>query len=214
MRANYKECDVIIGYQTIHLMPGQFIFGLNSASKDLRLSIQSLRTCLDYLKRSENITVQSTNKYSIITIVNWDTYQSVGDESNSQDNTIATNQQQTNNKPTTTDKKVKKVKNGKKIKKQNADALFVLPDWIPEETWAAYMALREKKRAAKTTYALNLIVKELIKIKETHNHDPVTVLNKSIKNGWIDVYPLKESDIVEQKKSKWFPDRPASGRMQ
>lgn len=142
MRANYKECDVIIGYQAIHLMPGQFIFGLNSASKDLRLSIQSLRTCLDYLKRSENITVQSTNKYSIITIVNWDTYQSVGDESNSQDNTIATNQQQTNNKPTTTDKKVKKEKNTTCA--QNFESF-----------WKAYPKKKAKPEALKAFQKIN-----------------------------------------------------------
>jgi len=69
---------------------------------------------------------------------------------------------------------------------------FVLPDWIPEETWKAYLEIRNKKKAAKTVYALNLVIKELQKIKKEHGHNPVDVLNKSIKSGWTDVYPLKD----------------------
>jgi hypothetical protein len=75
-------------------------------------------------------------------------------------------------------------------KKQNADA-FVLPEWIPKKTWTEYLKTRKKKKAAETKYALDLVISELQKIKTTHNHDPVDVLNKSIKSGWIDVYPLK-----------------------
>jgi hypothetical protein len=71
---------------------------------------------------------------------------------------------------------------------------FVLPDWIPEETWQAYMGVRNRKKASKTTYALNLIIKELVKIKTKHGHDPIDVLNKSIQSGWPDVYPLKENN--------------------
>ena len=70
-------------------------------------------------------------------------------------------------------------------------ATFILPNWIPIETWQSYLEVRTKKRAAKTNNALNLIVKELEKIKRIHNQDPVEVLNKSIRSGWTDVYPLK-----------------------
>jgi hypothetical protein len=87
-----------------------------------------------------------------------------------------------------------KVKESKVKKNKEGCALFVLPDYIPQETWAAYMAVRVKKKAAQTPYALNLIISELEKIKKTHNHDPVDVLNKSIKSGWIDVYPLKTEE--------------------
>lgn len=68
---------------------------------------------------------------------------------------------------------------------------FILPDFIPKDTWDAYIQVRKKKRAADTTYALNLVIRELEKIKQTHNHDPVDVLNQSIVSGWTDVYPLK-----------------------
>lgn len=67
--------------------------------------------------------------------------------------------------------------------------VFILPSWIPEETWKAYLEVRNKKRAAKTTYALNLIIKELEKYKPNQLDN----LNQSIKNGWTDIYPMKEN---------------------
>jgi hypothetical protein len=33
--------------------------------------------------------------------------------------------------------------------------VFILPKWIPEETWSEYLKTRDKKKAAKTSYALN-----------------------------------------------------------
>lgn len=81
------------------------------------------------------------------------------------------------------------------------DKEFILPDWIPIETWQAYMEVRNKKKASKTPYALNLIVKELIKIKSQYNHDPIAVINKSIQSGWTDVYPLKENKQINFSKT-------------
>ncbi|MGV8059793.1 MAG: hypothetical protein AB2L12_17505 [Smithellaceae bacterium] len=71
--------------------------------------------------------------------------------------------------------------------------VFVLPGWISVETWKAFLEVRKKKKAAGTDYALKLIVLELEKIKKEYGHDPIEVLNKSIKSGWSDVYPLKTS---------------------
>ena len=75
---------------------------------------------------------------------------------------------------------------------------FVLPTWIPEETWKAYLEVRNKKKAAKTTYALNLIIKKLEKIRLENKDYPVAVLNQSITGGWSDVYPLKKSEPQKQ----------------
>jgi hypothetical protein len=78
-------------------MPGDFIFGLNKASKETNISVQSIRTLLDFLKTSQNLTIKSTNKFSIISIVKWDTYQTEETEINTQTNKPLTNNQQTTN---------------------------------------------------------------------------------------------------------------------
>jgi hypothetical protein len=69
---------------------------------------------------------------------------------------------------------------------------FVLPAWIDPELWDAHQAVRRKKRAAETTYALNLLVAELAKFRAA-GHDPDEALRKSIRSGWSDVFePQKQ----------------------
>jgi len=92
--------------------------------------------------------------------------------------------------------KDKRIKN--KENNTPPEGVFVLPSWIPEETWKAYLEVRNKKKAAKTPYALNLIIKKLEKIRHENKDYPVAVLNQSITSGWSDVYPLKKDNIQKQ----------------
>ena len=72
---------------------------------------------------------------------------------------------------------------------------FVLPGWIPADTWAAFMETRKAKKARSTDYALGLIVKSLERFKAA-GHDPVDVLDNSIKAGWSDVYAPKTTAAI------------------
>lgn len=54
---------------------GQIIAGRKSLSDNLGISEQKIRTALSNLKNSNEITISTTTKYSIITIVNYDKYQ-------------------------------------------------------------------------------------------------------------------------------------------
>jgi len=67
---------------------------------------------------------------------------------------------------------------------------FVLPEWIPGDTWAAYLKTRTGKLAKNEPHALGLIVKDLETFR-AKGHDPVTVLNNSIKGGWAGVFEPK-----------------------
>ena len=81
--------------------------------------------------------------------------------------------------------------NRKEPKDTRADATgFVLPGWIPADAWAAFMETRKAKKAKSTPYALGLIVKSLEAFRAA-GHNPLDILNASIKAGWSDVYPPK-----------------------
>jgi hypothetical protein len=86
LKASYKEVDTIVGLQVVHLMPGQFIFGRKKAARDLGLSEREIRTIIEFLKKAGNLTIKATSKFSVITIINWHTYQS-DDDTNDQQTT-------------------------------------------------------------------------------------------------------------------------------
>jgi len=67
---------------------------------------------------------------------------------------------------------------------------FDLPDWIPPDTWAAYCKVRTGKKAKNEPHALGLIVKDLERFRSA-GHDPIEVLNNSIKSGWAGVFEPK-----------------------
>lgn len=67
----------------------------------------------------------------------------------------------------------------------------MIPVWITPESWDAFEEMRKKIKAPLTIYASKLIIRELCKLKAM-GEDPQECLDQSIRNGWRDVYPLKD----------------------
>lgn len=86
---------------------GSFITSYENLAFELGLTVQQIRTAINKLKSTGEITYQSTSQYSIITVKNWDEYQ----PDNTQNNKQITNEQQTNNKQITTTIECKNDKN-------------------------------------------------------------------------------------------------------
>jgi len=98
MKANHKkDFKCVVGFQEVVLQPGQFIFGLKKAAEETCLSMQNIRTGLTFLKKYKNLTIKSTNKFSIVSVINWDIYQQQEKEINKQTNTRVTSSQQASN---------------------------------------------------------------------------------------------------------------------
>lgn len=113
MKASYK--NRCIGFASgkggieIDIGPGQFVFGRDSAAKELKMDPSTVWKRINKLKNLENITIESNKQYSLITINNWATYQEENIESNSESNRQVTGKEQASN----TNKKDKKEKNNK-----------------------------------------------------------------------------------------------------
>jgi len=71
IRANYKPSK----WRGIDIKRGQLLTGRKQLSKWTGISEQTIRTCIERLKSTSEITIQSTNKYSVISICNYDKYQ-------------------------------------------------------------------------------------------------------------------------------------------
>lgn len=88
---------------------GSFLTGRNLLAKQTGLSVQSVRTALEHLKLTNELTIKSTKQGTVIYINKYDDYQSREVQS-----TIKpTNEQPTSNQRVTTNKKDKNIKNDK-----------------------------------------------------------------------------------------------------
>ena len=86
--------------EQIELLTRQLTAGRKQLAVSVGLSERNIRTCLDKLTKLEITTIKPTNKYSLITILNWDTYQMLNNE----------NDQQTANDRPTGDQRVTTIK--------------------------------------------------------------------------------------------------------
>lgn len=117
---------------------GQLLTNLKDIQKDTGISLQSVRTCLKRLVKTKEITVEPTNKYSIITVCNYDNYQCMPD---ADDNQLTSNEQANIIQQTSTEqsadtqstlykeynKNIKKEKKEKKEKNTDkANALYAI----------------------------------------------------------------------------------------
>lgn len=94
LKANWKEAK----FMGETIPRGSFVTSLDSLGKELGLSVQEIRTALKHLISTGELTSKSTNKYRIITVVNYEMYQQVNKQPNSP---LTSNQQATNNQLTT-----------------------------------------------------------------------------------------------------------------
>ncbi len=110
LKVNYEDK----AWHGIIVKRGQLITSLKSLSRDTGLSIQNIRTSLDKLKSTGELTDQSTNRFRLLTIVKYEEYQSRDMEVTSQSTSKLTSNQQATNKQLTTTKEIKEIKEEKK----------------------------------------------------------------------------------------------------
>ena len=88
--ATFKPSKRIVSGQPVFLEPGQAIFARRRAAQELALTERKCRTSLDMLVNMEIVTHKTTRTCTIISFVNWQTYQQeecTGDPHNDQQTT-------------------------------------------------------------------------------------------------------------------------------
>lgn len=98
-------------WQGLTIDTGELITSIATLSKELNISVRQTRTALDKLQACHAIDKQTTNKYTLIKVLNYSKYQSTEDFGDKHIDNQATNERQTNDKQTTTTKELKNNRN-------------------------------------------------------------------------------------------------------
>lgn len=133
LKANHSEAT----HQGTTIKRGQLKTGLDKLHSETKITIQTLRTCLKRMEKTEEINMQVTNKYRIITICNYDTYQDSQQATNKQTNKQLTSNQQATNKQLTANNNDNKDNN-----ENNDNKLF-------NEFWDKYHLITGKQKTDK-----------------------------------------------------------------
>lgn len=175
LKANHKEKK----YRGMVLKVGTIITSRDILAFETSLSVQQVRTALDKLKSTNEITIKTSSQGTIIEVINYAKYQLVTSE--------VTNKQPTSNQQVTTNKNDKKEKNEKEV---------ILDSWI------------EYRKSAKKTLTQQSIKSILVKMENYTNEQCKFVINKSIEQGWQGLFwdniqTIQEVNEPKKWKAPW-----------
>lgn len=171
LKANHKQKR----YKGLELKIGTIITSRDILAIETGLSVQQIRTALDKLKSTNEVTIKTSSQGTIIEVVNYAKYQLVTNE--------VTIKEPTSNQQVTTNKNVKKEKNEKEI---------ILDSWI------------DYRKSAKKALTKQSIDSILVKMENYTNEQCKFVINNSIEQGWQGLFWDKIQTIQEvNEPKKW-----------
>jgi hypothetical protein len=131
--ANWKDDN----FRNILIKRGSLTTGRKKLADDTGLTQQEIRTAITKLKSTNEITTKATNKYTVITVVNYNKYQ--GD-----DNTSNQPINQPSTKPTTTTKELKEVSTNNIVVRVPYNQ--ILKTWNETKELASIRLLTDKRK--------------------------------------------------------------------
>jgi len=175
LKANHKEKR----FKGMELKIGTVITSRDILAIETGLSVRQIRTALDKLKTTNEVTINTNSQGTIIELVNYKKYQLTTNE--------LTNERPMNDQQTTTNKNEKKEKNEKEV---------ILDSWI------------EYRKAAKKSLTQQSIKSILIKMNDYTNEQCKFVINKSIEQGWQGLFwdniqTIQEINEPKKWKAPW-----------
>lgn len=106
-KANYEDKK----WHGVFVKRGSFVTSYENLAFETGLTVRQVRTALNKLKTTGEVTHKSTSQYSIIVVNNYEKYQANDKQIDKQ----ATNERQTNDKQATTTKEIEEIKKEKNI---------------------------------------------------------------------------------------------------
>jgi hypothetical protein len=163
LKANHKDRR----FKGIELKAGSVVTSRDILAIETGLSVQQIRTSLDKLKLTNEITSETSSKGTIIQLVNYEKYQIVTSET--------TEEQPKNNQRVTTNKNVNKEKN---TIYSFLDSL--IQNGFDEKLSRDWMEVRKQRKAVNTETAFNDFLTQVQK----HGGNKNEILKTCVERSW------------------------------
>ena len=201
--ANHKD----VKYNGFIVKRGQLFRSVTDIREDMHWNVgwrkitykkHECENAMKYLRQADMIATTRAVRGAVITIINYDTYQNPklykAEENAELHDTHEPERSRTINK----NERMKEERKNKKEIFSEPDPLKFpyLADTIFNSEFSEYLKGRKRKA---TNRAIELALTDLHSFnKET----AILMIQNSIKNGWIGIFPIKDSINIQQKKEK------------
>ena len=157
-----------------------------------KATYSQIKHCIEYLKHARQIATQKMTRGVLVTIVNYDFYQTIDNYYYAESQTERkTKGKQKENKSHTINKNDKNGKN--EIKEKSV--IFL-------KAWKDFKEMRKKIKKPMTEKAEEMLLNNLNKLSSNEN-EQVAILNQSTFHCWQGVYKLKADPQDDEAQPKW-----------
>lgn len=180
LNATHTECDMIFNGKRIMLKAGQLITGRKSISERFNISESKVQRVMKKLEIEQQIEQQTCSKNRLISIVNWNLYQSTEHQV----------EQQVNNNRTTSEQQVntnKNVKNDKNVKNNTIDYHLIIDQYNNRcSKLPTLQKLTDKRKASMRTFLKEYTLDEMLEVFDRANESEFLTNGKwSCNFDWI-----------------------------
>jgi len=91
LKASHKRRETIVGLQNVTIEAGDFIFGRYVSGKELKMSPSKTYRQLLFLKDVGYLNIKTTNKFTVVSVINWKKYQVVNNKRTTNEQQMDTN---------------------------------------------------------------------------------------------------------------------------
>lgn len=205
LTANWNDREEILGGKPIICKAGQFTTGRKQLSKETGISESKIERLLTYFEKTEQqIEQQKTNTNRLISILNWDKYQVIEQQT----------KQRVNNNRTTSEQRVntlKEYKEDEELKKEETNTCFSFDDF-----WKMYAKSADKIKCQKLYDKITEKEREDIKVKlpiylstikdKKFQKNPHTYLYGKCWNDIDDVSEMQNEDESQETLKELYPN--------
>lgn len=184
---------------------GQRVVSVKKLSEELGITVRQVRTAIDKLVMTNDLTNSKFAECNVLTLVNYDKYQSVTNEMANVGQTSdkrLTNRRQTSDKSMTTTKEYKEREEYKEYKEIKKEEKKKQPSESPfdkieneklKQVLSDFKDMRKAMKKPMTEKAEQLLLDKLNNLSKDEA-EQIKIVELSIVNNWLSVYPLKQGN--------------------
>ncbi len=201
------------GESEVFVKRGQFIFGRNSASEELKMKPSTIYKRMIKLKNIGNLELKSNTHYSIVTICNWEKYQNIKSAKEQAKEQASSRQVAGKEQASSTNNNEKNDNNEKNEDKRNISGeAKVVIEYLNTTCNRNYQKLDEVKARLND----GATVEECIRVIDVKKQDPYFIQNPHFmrpktlfkKSNFDDYLNQKPEDfVIKKKRDKGFDER-------
>ena len=199
-RANFKDRTLPIrvgkGERIVKLKRGQFLFGRHKAAEELGINGSTIYKTMKKLEAMGNISIESNNQYSVITVCNYGYYQDAGNYGLTANSQPTNNRLTTDAQPTYTDNNVNNDNNDKNEKEIH----LPYPGDDFRQAWDKWKTYKEKefRFKFKSEVSEQTSLNKLSKLANS-KQEAIDIIDHAIANGWKGLYKINDNKPLKEK---------------